>query len=44
MRVYESATKMIFLTGSLETQVTGRHRLLQVSYVFLTKTDMEPAR
>ena len=41
---FESATKMLFLTGWLETQVTGQHRSLQVNYVFSTKTDIGRAR
>ena len=41
---FESASKMLFLTGWLETQVTGQHRSLQASYIFLTKTDIGPAR
>ena len=40
----ESATKMLFLTGWLETRVTGQQRSLQVSYVFSTKTDIGLAR
>ena len=40
---FESASKMLFLTDWLETQVTGQHRSLQVSYVFLRKTDIGPA-
>ena len=40
----ESATKMLFLTGWLKTQVTGQHMPLQVSYVFSIKTDIGPAR
>ena len=36
----ESATKMVFLIGWLKTQVTSQHRLLQVNYVFSTKTDL----
>ena len=39
----ESATKMLFLTGWLETQFTGQHRSLRVNYVFATKTDIGPA-
>ena len=41
---FESATKMLFLTGWLEAQVKGRHSSLQVNYVFPTKTDIGPAR
>ena len=40
---FESATKMLFLTGWLETQVTGQQSSLQVNYVFSTKTDIGPA-
>ena len=40
----ESATKMLFLTGWLETEVTGQHRSLQVNYEFSTKTDIGPAQ
>ena len=40
----ESATEMVFLISWLKTQVTGQHRSLQINYVFLTKTDLGPAR
>ena len=39
----ESALKMLFLTGWLETQVTGQHISLQVNYEFSKKTDIRPA-
>ena len=37
---FESETKILFLTGWFETQVTGQHRSLQVNYVFSIKTDI----
>ena len=39
----ESATKMLILTGWLESEVTRHHRPLQVKYVFSTKNDIGPA-
>ena len=38
----ESATKMLFLTRLLETQIAGQHRSLKVIYVYLTETDIRP--
>ena len=40
----ESSTQMLFLTGWLETHVTGQHRSSQENYVFSPKTDIAPAR
>ena len=40
----ESATKMLFLTGWLETHVTDQQKPLQVSYVFSTKADIGRVR
>ena len=40
----QSATKMLFLTGWLETQITGEQRLLQFNYIFLSETNIDPAQ
>ena len=40
----ESSTKMLFLIGLLETQITGQHKSLQINYVFSTTTDIGHAR
>ena len=41
---FEHATEMLFLTGYLETKVTGQHRSLHVKHAFSTNTDIGPGR